>query len=148
MAEEIAKEKKKRRKKVKTGVNSKSKRKMATARATITAGKGSIKVNSRGIETIESKYLQEIAMEPLSLAPELAKTVDIDVKVEGGGFMGQAIASRAAIAKALLAFTKDEKLRKKFIAYDRLMVVDDPRRVESKKPLGKKARKKKQKSKR
>jgi len=148
MAEDTTKEKKKRRKKIKTGVNSKSKRKMATARATIAAGKGVVKINHRNIETIESKYLQEIITEPLALAPELAKTVDIDVEVGGGGFMGQAISSRAAIAKALIGFAKDDKLRKRFIAYDRLMVVDDPRRVENKKPLGKKARKKKQKSKR
>ena len=62
--------------------------------------------------------------------------------------MGQAVAARSAIAKALFEFKPSEKLRQSFLAYDRLLLVDDPRRVETKKPLGTKARKKKQKSKR
>ena len=62
--------------------------------------------------------------------------------------MSQAVAARASIAKALVGYLKDEKLKKKFIAYDRMLLVDDSRRVEPKKPLGPKARKKKQHSKR
>ena len=62
--------------------------------------------------------------------------------------MGQAVAARAAIAKSILEMRPNEKLKKKFLAYDRMLLVDDSRRVESKKPLGPKARKKKQKSKR
>ena len=54
----------------------------------------------------------------------------------------------ASLAKALFDFKPNEKLRQTMIAYDRLLLVDDPRRVETKKPLGPKARKKKQKSKR
>jgi len=62
--------------------------------------------------------------------------------------MSQAVASRAAIAKALVEFTGDEELRNKFLAYDRMLLVDDPRRSEAKKPLGPGARAKKQSSKR
>ena len=49
---------------------------------------------------------------------------------------------------AIVEYTNDKKLKEKFIKYDRLLMVDDHRRVEPKKPLGKKARKKKQSSKR
>ncbi len=55
---------------------------------------------------------------------------------------------RAAIAKALVEYTQNDKLKNAYIKYDRMLLVDDTRRVEPKKPLGTKARKKKQKSKR
>jgi small subunit ribosomal protein S9 len=38
-------------------------------------------------------------MEPLILSEGLAKEYNIDVKVKGGGFMGQAEAIRMAIAR-------------------------------------------------
>ena len=138
-------EKKKRKMK---GIVSKAKKKRAVARAVIRKGKGVVRINSINLSTSNSHYVQELVMEPLELAGSLSGEVDIDVQVSGGGFMGQAVASRAAIAKALLEFRPDEKLRKKFLAYDRMLLVDDVRRVESKKQLGPKARKKKQKSKR
>ena len=56
--------------------------------------------------------------------------------------------SGCAIAKAIVEHTKDKKLKEKFMKYDRQLLVDDSRRTEPKKPLGKKARKKKQSSKR
>ncbi len=133
-------EKKKRKRK---GVISKAKKKMAVARAVIRKGKGVVRINSIALHSLNSPYVQELVMEPLELAGGISGEVDIEVQVAGGGFMGQ-----AAIAKALLEFRPDEKLRKKFLAYDRMLLVDDVRRVESKKQLGPKARKKKQKSKR
>ncbi|MBN2067858.1 MAG: 30S ribosomal protein S9 [Candidatus Diapherotrites archaeon] len=137
----------KKKKKRKTGINSKAKKKMAVARATIKKGTGKIKINNRGISVFQPAYLKRFIGEPLEMAPA-AKEVDIKVKVKGGGFMGQAAAARSAIAKALVQYSKDNKLRAAFLAYDRMLLVDDVRRVESKKPLGTKARKKKQKSKR
>lgn len=71
--------------------------------------------------------------EPLSIAGSLSKEVNISISVKGSGFMSQAVASRAAIAKALVEFTGDEELRNKFLAYDRMLLVDDPRRSEAKK---------------
>ena len=62
--------------------------------------------------------------------------------------MGQAVSARSAIAKALVAYTKDKNLERRFREYDRLLLVDDSRRKEPKKPLGRGARAKKQKSKR
>lgn len=139
---------KKKKHKRKTGLNTKAKKKMAVARATIKKGAGRVKINKRDISLFQPPYLRRLIQEPLAIAAQLAKQADIEVTVKGGGFMSQAAAARSAIAKALLLYGKDNKLRAMFLAYDRMLLVDDVRRVESKKPLGTKARKKKQKSKR
>ncbi len=140
------------RKKIKgKGVTSKAKKKEAVARAVIKkidGEKSVVRINGRNIRTIEPRFVFEYLMEPLEIAGPIGEGVSISVNVRGGGFMGQMVASRAAIAKALVEFSGDEALKKKMIAYDRMLLVDDVRRVEPKKPLGKKARRKKQLSKR
>ena len=118
------------------------------ARAVVKKGNGKIKINKRDIGLFEPRHLREFIEEPTQILPEIAKEVNIDINVKGGGFMGQASAARSAIAKSLVLYSKDEKAKQALLAYDRLLLVDDVRRVESKKPLGTKARKKKQKSKR
>lgn len=138
----------KKKKKRKTGINTKSKKKTAVARAVIKKGSGKIKVNKKLLETIDPKVVRKFIAEPLVLAGDLAKEVDISVNTSGGGFMGQAVAARSAIAKALIRIRKNDKLKEKFLNYDRLLLVDDPRKKEAKKPLGPSARAKKQKSKR
>jgi len=138
----------KKKRKRKTGLNSKAKKKEAVARAVVKKGEGKIRVNKRDISLFQPKYLQEFIREPLKILPDIAKTVNINVNVKGGGFMGQASAARSAIAKSLVLYSKDGKVKQALLNYDRLLLVDDVRRVESKKPLGTKARKKKQKSKR
>ena len=85
-------------------------------------------------------------MEPMALAGDKASKVDVSVNVAGGGFMGQAEASRTAIAKGLVDFLKDDELEKLFKEYDRSLLISDPRRKLPKKPLGRGARKKRQKS--
>ena len=60
--------------------------------------------------------------------------------------MGQAQASRMAIAKGLVDFTKSIDLRTLFIDYDRSMIAGDSRRREPKKFGGPGARARKQKS--
>ena len=80
------------------------------------------------------------------MAPELYAKVDIDVSVQGGGVMGQAEATRTAIAKAIVEFFKDETLEKAFKQYDRSLLISDVRRKLPKKPLGRGARKARQKS--
>ena len=135
-------------KKKRKGLISKAKKKAAVARAAIKKGKGIIRINKRNLSTFTPDFVQDLIREPLELAGPVSSEVDIEIAVNGGGFMGQAVASRAAIAKALLEFRPDEKLKKRFLSYDRLLLVDDVRRVESKKQLGPKARRKKQKSKR
>src|SRR3989344_8008284 len=121
------------KKKKRRGITSKAKKKTAVARAVIRKGAGIVKLNNRNIETMQPRQIYEFIREPLELAEEISGEVNINVNVHGGGFMGQAVASRAAIAKSLLEFRPNEKLKKKFLAYDRMLLVDDSRRVESKK---------------
>jgi small subunit ribosomal protein S9 len=84
--------------------------------------------------------------EPLTLAGDLINQLDIDVKVIGGGVMGQAEAARMVIAKGLVQWTGDMELKEKFSQYDRTMLVGDPRRSEPKKFGGSGARSRRQKS--
>ncbi len=136
------------KKKKRRGITSKAKKKEATARAVVRKGGGTVRINSRNILTITPEYVVDFLREPIDIAGSVAEEVDIEVSVEGGGFMGQMVASRAAIAKVLLEYRPDEKMKKRMVAYDRMMLVDDARRVEPKKPLGRKARKKRQLSRR
>ncbi|MCD6241639.1 30S ribosomal protein S9 [Candidatus Bathyarchaeota archaeon] len=122
------------------------KRKTAIARAVIRPGKGRIRINKVPLEIWEPKLARDKIMEPLMLAGDAWKEVDIDVKVQGGGFMGQAEAARMAIARGLLKWTKSSHLRTLFITYDRTMLAGDPRRKEMKKFGGPGARARDQKS--
>jgi small subunit ribosomal protein S9 len=129
------------------GMIVKSKKKSATARAVIYKGNGTVKVNNVNVNVYATGYVKELLLEPIRLAGEVIKEYNIDVTVAGSGFMSQAVAVRSCIAKAIVK-AKGKKFRDLFTAYDRTLLVDDVRRVEDKKPLGRKARKKKQHSKR
>ena len=123
------------------------KRKTAIARAVIRDGKGRIRINKIPIEIYQPELARWKIMEPLLLAgDDVVSKIDIDVKVEGGGYMGQAEAARIAIARALVEWTEDPTLKKKLIEYDRSMLVGDPRRTEPKKFGGRSARARRQKS--
>jgi small subunit ribosomal protein S9 len=127
-------------------VNTSGKRKTAIARATISEGSGKLRINSIPVEAWQPELARMKIMEPLALVPEKASKVDIDVSVAGGGVMGQAEATRTAIAKAIVDYYQDEALAKAFKQYDRSMLISDVRRKLPKKPLGRGARKKRQKS--
>jgi len=129
------------------GMTVKAKKKSAIARAIIKKGTGKVKVNHMNINSCLSGYVKELVLEPVRLAGDALNEYDIEISVSGSGFMSQAIAIRSCIAKALVK-AKGKKLKDIFVAYDRTLLVDDTRRVESKKPLGRKARKRRQKSKR
>jgi len=123
------------------------KRKTAIARAVIRPGKGRVRINKKPLEIIEPEVVRLKIMEPLLLAPkELVNSVDIEVSVRGGGFMGQAEAARIAIARALVAWSDSVELKQKYIEYDRTMLVGDPRRTEPKKFGGPGPRRRRQKS--
>lgn len=122
------------------------KRKEAVARASVRKGKGVVRINSVNVNAIDNKYIRETITEPLHMAPEIASQVDISVNVYGGGSMGQAQASRTAIARALVGFSGSDELKHKFVAHDRFMIAEDFRRVEPKKYKGPKARARFQKS--
>jgi small subunit ribosomal protein S9 len=127
-------------------INSSGKRKTAIARATVKDGKGRVRINSVPLEVLEPELARLKMMEPLELAGDRTVKVDIDVNVNGGGVMGQAAATRTAIARGLVDYFEDEDLKTKFRAFDRSLLVNDPRRSEPKHPLGRGARKKRQKS--
>jgi len=120
------------------------KRKTAVARATIRDGKGRVRVNKIPVELIRPELARMTIMEPLIMAKELANKVDIDVVVNGGGFMAQAEAARTAIARGLVEWSGDEELRRAYLEYDRSLLVNDTRRKEPKKQGGRGARKRRQ----
>jgi small subunit ribosomal protein S9 len=122
------------------------KRKTAIARAVIEPGSGKVLVNNFPLEAISPEVARDKILEPILLAGERAKGVDISVRVSGGGFMGQAEACRMAIAKGLLEWWRSSELRRIFMAYDRTMLAGDPRRTEPKKFGGPGARRRRQKS--
>jgi len=124
------------------------KRKDAIARATARLGTGKIFINSKPFSIMVPEIARMKVEEPLMIAGDAAKTVDIDISVSGGGVMGQADAIRQAIALALVAF--DKKLKGQFLSYDRTLLVSDVRRNEPHKPSRSKAgpRRHKQRSKR
>jgi small subunit ribosomal protein S9 len=123
------------------------KRKTAIARATVRAGKGRIRVNNVPLEILEPKIARDKIFEPLVQAgANVWKGLDIDVKISGGGFMGQAEAARTALARALLRWTKSAHLQTVFTEYDRTLLAGDPRRREPKKFGGPGARARDQKS--
>jgi small subunit ribosomal protein S9 len=127
-------------------VNTTGKRKTSIAKATVVKGVGRVRINELPIEFYEPAVARWKIMEPLRLAEQHVSGVDISVNVHGGGFMSQANAVRTAIAKGLVEYTADPALRLTFLGYDRDLLVSDSRIKESKKPLGRGARKKRQKS--
>ncbi len=132
--------------KKKEPVQRSGKRKTAIARATVSLGKGRVRINHKPIEIWEPQMAKDKMMTPMRLAGDRVKKVDIKVKVKGGGIMGQADAVTTAIAKVLVDYFDDEELRARYMAYDRTLLVSDPRRKEPKHPLGRGARRKRQKS--
>ena len=73
---------------------------------------------------------------------------DVVISVKGGGEKGQIDAARVALARAMIKFSKSEKLNSAFLNYDRNLLVADVRRKEMYKPGDSKARKMRQSSKR
>jgi small subunit ribosomal protein S9 len=127
-------------------IHTSGKRKTAIARGKIRAGKGRVRINKSPVELYDPELARLKIEEPLTLAGDIINKVDIDVKVVGGGVMGQAEAARMVIAKGLVQWTSDMELKEKFNLYDRTMLVGDPRRSEPKKYGGPGARARKQKS--
>jgi small subunit ribosomal protein S16e len=91
--------------------------------------------------------------EPVLVAGEESfAPLDIRVRVKGGGHTSQVYAIRQAIAKALVAYYAKYldaysalALKKKLVAYDRTLLIADPRRMEPKKFGGQGARARRQK---
>ena len=119
-------------------------RKTSVARVFIRRGTGKITVNDRDLDTYFSRESgRMIVRQPLAVA-DVATTFDIRVNVHGGGESGQAGAVRHGITRALIDF--DETLKPALSSAG--LVTRDAREVERKKVGFRKARRRKQFSKR
>ena len=119
-------------------------RKSAVARVFIKPGKGDIIVNDKPVDVFFSRETgRMIGRQPLALTENLTK-FDIMVNVTGGGEAGQAGAVRHGITRALLDY--DASLKP--VLKDAGLVTRDAREVERKKVGLRKARRRKQFSKR
>jgi len=127
-------------------MNTSGKRKTAIARATLRPGKGRIRVNSVPLEIYGNELVRMKISEPLLLVPNAVDGVDVAIDVHGGGMMGQAEAIRTALARGILKWRNEPQIKDVYLAYDRTLIVNDSRQKESKKPHGRGARKKFQKS--
>ena len=129
-------------------------KKTATAVAFCTKGRGLIKVNGVPIELLEPEILRLKTYEPVLLLGQAKfSEVDIRIRVKGGGFTAQIYAIRQAIAKSLVAYYQKyvdeaakQEIKEILMAYERTLLVADPRRCESKKFGGPSARARYQKS--
>jgi small subunit ribosomal protein S9 len=127
-------------------INTSGKRKTAIARATMKAGKGRIRINSVPLEIYGTELVRMKISEPILLMPNAVEGVDVAIDVQGGGIMGQAEAVRTALARGILKWSNDPQVKEVYLAYDRTLLVNDSRQKEAKKPHGRGARKKFQKS--
>jgi len=127
-------------------VNTSGKRKTAIARATLSEGKGRVRINSVPLEIFGTELIRMKISEPLILVPEAINGIDVNVDVNGGGFMGQAEAVRTALARGIVQWHNDPKIKDVYLEYDRTLLVNDSRQKEAKKPHGRGARAKFQKS--
>jgi small subunit ribosomal protein S9 len=119
-------------------------RKSAVARVFIKPGKGDIVVNDKPVDEFFSRETgRMIVRQPLTLTETLGK-FDIMVNVTGGGEAGQAGAVRHGITRALIDY--DESLKPALKQAG--LVTRDAREVERKKVGLRKARRRKQFSKR
>jgi small subunit ribosomal protein S9 len=118
------------------------KRKTAVAKATIKEGNGVLTINKKPVNFFP--FMQQLELtEPIIIAKETLgePNYNIYVNVKGGGIHSMIEASRLAIARAILKFSKDdEKLRQAYVSYDRNILVADTRRKEAYKPGDSKAR--------
>jgi len=118
-------------------INTIGRRKASVARIYMKAGSGNIVVNGKDYkEYFPQPNIQFNLEDPLNTL-DVAKTYDIKVNVNGGGFKGQAEAIRLAISRALVKISEDNKSPLKAKKY----LTRDARVVERKKYGKPKARK-------
>lgn len=119
-------------------------RKTSVARVFLKKGTGKIVVNGKVVDEFFSRETgRMIVRQPLALTNHL-ESFDIRVNVHGGGQTGQAGAIRHGITRALIDYDADLKSQLKHAGY----VTRDAREVERKKVGLRKARRRKQFSKR
>lgn len=121
------------------------KRKTAIAKATIKEGTGVVTYNKRLITSLPVFQQLEI-FEPLIIANSILGKLNFNIalNVKGGGSASQIEASRLAIARAIVEYTKNNEVKKAYLSYDRNLLVADTRRKEACKPGDSKARARRQ----
>lgn len=124
------------------------KRKTSIARASVEKGEGVIRINGVNLKVYSNEIARLKIKEPLILAGEVSEKINASINVKGGGWQSQAEAVRLALAKGIIKYTSNDKLKEKFLEYDRHLLVADTRRKEPNKPYRSAARAKRQKSKR
>src|SRR3989338_6651244 len=141
-------------KNAKNAVQTFGRKKTAVAVAHCKTGRGLIKINGSPIELVKPEILRFKVFEPILLiGNDKFANVDIRVRVRGGGYVAQIYAIRQAIAKAIVAYNQKyvdeaskQKIKDIILAYDRSLLVADPRRCEANKFGGRGARARFQKS--
>lgn len=111
-------------------------------------------MNSVPLKLLRPETLRYKLYEPILVVGERRfRKVNIKLHVSGGGHTSQIYAIRQAIAKGLVAYYAKHydaasalELKRQFIAYDRSLLIADPRRMEPKKFGGRGARARRQKS--
>ena len=113
-------------------IHTAGKRKRAVARATLRPGTGIVRFNHIEINMITPEFAKLRLQEPLLIAGDAARQIDIDINTSGGGWAGQLEAARLAIGKALAQYGGEE-LKKTLLEYDRHLLVADTRSKEPRK---------------
>ena len=109
--------------------NATSRRKSSIAQVYMRAGTGNIVINKKPMnQYFPHETMKMIVQQPLNVVAVTGK-YDIDVRVKGGGYSGQASAIRHGISRALVMANSDfrGKLKKEGL------MTRDPRSVERKK---------------
>ena len=119
-------------------------RKTAVAQAVVTAGSGTVTINTLPFEKyFQTPDLRQIATHAL-VSIGLDKQVNVKAKIHGGGIHAQAEALRHAISRSLLLVNPESRRTLKKLGF----LMRDPRVKERKKPGLKRARRAPQFSKR
>eukprot|EP01125_Pyxidicula_operculata_P001790 TRINITY_DN11633_c0_g1_i1.p1 TRINITY_DN11633_c0_g1~~TRINITY_DN11633_c0_g1_i1.p1 ORF type:complete len:245 (+),score=61.01 TRINITY_DN11633_c0_g1_i1:520-1254(+) len=115
-------------------------RKKSVSAVTLRPGNGNITVNGRNwVDYFSNIFTRGVLLEPI-IAVERIHDFDITVTANGGGYMGQARATKMAIANALV--NRDPELR--FLMHTTLMNKRDTRVKERKHTGRRKARRRQQ----
>ncbi len=118
-------------------INAIGRRKSSVSRVFVTKGDGKITVNGKDYkEYFPQKHVQTSIIAPFQTV-EAENIYDIKINVNGGGYKGQAEATRMAISRALVKLNEDFRKPLK----DRKFLTRDAREVERKKYGKPKARK-------
>lgn len=111
-------------------VNTVGRRKAAVARVYLKAGKGTITINQKPLETyFPLEIFQYVVKQPLLVLNQM-ESFDIVINLDGGGIKGQAEAARLGIARALCKVDAENRPVLKKNGF----MTRDPREVERKKP--------------